>query len=135
MTQVGCVDADLVGAPGARAGFEEGNGKVVRQDISLQNTEIGEGGCAIGVNALFEMNPRGLHAALAEEWRIDRGVCPRGMTADEGEIGFFHIARGHGGGEETCGGGVFGDEHEAAGLAVQPVDDGDLPAIGNFVGE
>lgn len=41
----------------------------------------------------------------------------------------------HGETELAGGAGVFGDEHSAAGLAVESIDDGNLAAIGDFVGE
>ena len=37
--------------------------------------------------------------------------------------------------EGAGGGGMFGDEGDAAGLAVEAVDDGNLAAVGEFEGE
>lgn len=87
------------------------------------------------MNALFKMNSGRQHAALAEEGCIDGLLRPGWVTVHDAEVGFFDVARGHGGGEKTGGGGVFGDENQPAGFAVEPVDDGNLAAIGDFKGE
>ena len=77
----------------------------------------------------------GLPLALPQERRVDlEGVRFR-PAPDEREVFLFDAPRHHLLAKFAGGRAMFGDEREAAGFAVEPVDDRDLPAIDDFVGK
>jgi len=133
MAGVGEMDADLMHATGLGEGAEEGEICVTGE--TAEDFETGTGGDAGGVNALFQINGGGTLGALAEEGGVDGELVGGGPSPDEGEVLLCDSATLHEHAEMTGGGLGLGDEDEAAGLAVETINDGDLAAVGEFEGE
>lgn len=70
--------------------------------------------------------------ALAKEGGVDGEVVFGGPAPDEGEVFFLDAGALHEHAEMAGGRFGFGDKGEAAGFAIEAVDDGDLAAIGQF---
>lgn len=134
VADVCCVDADLVGAAGDRAGFKQCQRACVA-GCSLENAEAGRGLRALRVHHAFEVDAGGGDFALADDRGIHAEGFPLRVAMDEGEIGFGDAALLHGDGRRSRGGGVFCHQNDAAGFAVQAIDEGDLPGVRDFVGE
>jgi hypothetical protein len=112
------VDADLVATAGRRADAQEG-----RAGQALGDLPVGRGGLAsLRVDA---------HAAGAE--LADRGVDPaavgRGHAVDEGEVGLEDLAPVELAVEVAVGGGVLGEDDDAARAAVEAVDGEELAGV------
>jgi hypothetical protein len=131
---VGEVDADLMHAAGLGEGADEGE-RAVTTGEAAEDLETGAGGGAGGVDALFQVNAGDLVDALAEEGGVDGEVVRGGPAPDEGEVLFLDAGALHEHAEVAGGGLGFGDEGEAAGFAIEAVDDGDLAAVGELEGE
>jgi hypothetical protein len=123
------VDADLVGAAGFDADFDEGEGTVGATD-AFEDVEVGDGGASVGAASR--------HAGAAEEiagdGEGDGGVVFFYVAVQEGEIGFRDLPLGEHLAELAMGAVVFGDEDEAAGLLVEAMDDAGAE-IAAYVGE
>ena len=77
-----------------------------------RHVQMGEGGGAIGVNALLEPDRRGLARAQAEQRGVHREFVPRGPAVDEGEVFLVEavVPPHHRQTEVPCGRGRFGHE-------------------------
>ena len=115
------VDADLVGAAGFDADFDEGEGAVGSGD-AFEDFDVGDGGAAPSVR-----RAAGGHADAADEvagdGEVDGGVVFGDVAVDEGDVGFGDLALGEHLAELAVGAVVLGDEDDAAGLLVEAVDD------------
>jgi hypothetical protein len=137
---VGEVDADLVHAAGVRAGADEGEGFAAGMFgggavEAGDDFDVGAGGLAVGMGDLFDPDGGGGDVGFAAEGLIDREGVGGWGTVDEGEVFFVDLAPLHGEREATGCFGVFGDEHEAGGFAVEAIDDGEAGVVGDVVGE
>jgi len=128
------MDADLVHAPGLGECAEEGEGGFIAGEAASY-LEAGAGGSAGGVYALLEINAGGVVDALAEDGGVNGEFIGGGPAPDDGGILLGDAAALHKHGKVAGGGAVFCNEDEAAGLAVEAIDDGDLAAVGEFEGE
>ncbi len=81
--------------------------------------EFGLGGRAVGADAVFD----GDDAALVfAERRVNQAVVVADVAVDDGEV-FFLDGAGFPDFAEFAGGfGIFGDDNDAAGFAVEAVD-------------
>jgi hypothetical protein len=112
------VDADLMGAAGFDADFDEGEGSVGAGD-AFENVEVGDGGasvCAAGGHA-------GAADEVAGNGEGDGGFVFFEVAVEEGDVSFGDLALGEHLAEFAVGAVVFGDEDEAAGLLVEAMDD------------
>jgi hypothetical protein len=116
------VDADLVGAAGFDADFDEGEG-AVGAIVALEDMEVGDGGAgstAVGGAA-------GGHAGAADEvagdGESDGGVVFFEVAVEKGDVGLRDLTLGEHLAELAVGRVVFGDEDKAAGLLVEAMDD------------
>ena len=73
--------------------------------------------------------------ALAEKGRVDGESILRGPAPDEREVFLRDPATLHEHAEMPRGGVRFRDEHQAAGLAVEAIDDRDLAAVRELEGQ
>ena len=87
------------------------------------------------MNRLLQPNLGRLMLSLSIERRIDYCRLPFRPAPNNGEIFFVNALLLHQQPESPGGRGRFGDEHEPAGFAVQPVDDRDLSAVCDFEGQ
>ena len=130
---VGEVDTDLVGAAGERLGGDQGEPAFRALDPG-QDPEPGVG-CGSGrMHGPLEVD--GCFADFAET--DDRGVDFERVirpAADDGQVGLpdFSLLHGHGSG--AGGTGVFCHEDDAAGFAVEAVDERDLAAVRELVAQ
>jgi hypothetical protein len=112
------VDANLVGAAGFDADFDEGEGAVGAGD-PFEDVEVGDGGAAVGA--------AGGHAGAADEvagdGEGDGDVVFFQVAVEEGEVGLGDLALGEHFAKLAVGAVVFGDEDEAAGLLIEAMDD------------
>ena len=112
------VDADLVGAAGFDADFDEGEGAVGAGD-AFEDVEVGDGGASVGA--------AGGHAGAADEvagdGEGDGSVVLFEVAVEEGDVGLGDLALGEHLAELAVGAVVFGDEDEPAGLLVEAMDD------------
>jgi CRP/FNR family transcriptional regulator, cyclic AMP receptor protein len=133
-TFMGEVDADLVHAAGGGKGADEGVFDVVVLE-PVADAEGCAGGSALGVDALFYPDAALGDGALAEDGGIGSPFVAVGPSKDEGVVRFGNLVSLHALVECARGGEVFCHEGEAAGFAVEAVDDADLAAVGEFVGK
>ena len=131
---VGKMDADLVHAPGLGECAEEGEGGFIAGEAASY-LEAGAGGSAGGVYALLEINAGGVVDALAEDGGVNGEFIGGGPAPDDGGILLGDAAALHEHGKVAGGGAVFCNEDEAAGLAVETIDDGDLAAVDELESE
>ena len=112
------VDADLMGAAGFDADFDEGEG-AVGSGKAFEHVEVGDGGASVC--------SAGGHTDAADEVagdrEVDGGVVFFEMAVEESDIGLGDLALGEHLAEFAVGAVVFGDEDEAAGLFVEAMDD------------
>ncbi len=116
VADVGEVDADLVGPPGPGLAADEGEASEAFEDFV-------EGGCLLA--AVVEGSDGDLLAVgrVEAEGLLDVVGVARGGPVDQGEVFLadrpgFELA-----GELAVGPVVLGDDQEARGVAVEPVDD------------
>lgn len=134
------MDPDLVHPPGVGDGFDEGegSGRVARgggMEETLADAEVGGGGGAKRVNSLHQVDGGGFEIAASAQGGVDGpGVLGR-PTGDEGEVLLADFAAHHRFGNGAGGRGIFGDEDQAAGFAVEAVDNGEGGAVGEVVSE
>lgn len=93
------------------------------------------GRCTRRVDALFHPDARVADSALAKKRAIHPPGVQRRVTVDEGEVFLFDFPPLHEQRQAACGILVLGRERESARFSVEPVDDADLTAIRDFVGE
>ena len=74
---------------------------------------------AIGADAVFDGNDAG---NILAERRVNNPLLCGDVTVDNGEVFFYDTARLPDFTELAGGGGIFGEQHDAAGFAVQAVD-------------
>ena len=116
------VDADLVGAAGLDANFDQRKGPVGGGD-AFEDLDVRDGVTdAFGVGGAA-----GGHASAAHEVATDRevdGDVVLGEAAvNEGDVGLFELATREHLAELAVGAVVLGDDDDAAGLLVEAVDD------------
>ena len=109
------VDADLVAA--ARRGLDAEQGRAVE---ALGGLPVGRGRLAAG---RVDAHPAG--AELAERG-VDLAAVRGGDAVDEGEVGLADLAAVELGVEVAVGGGVLGEDDDAARAAVEAVDGEEL---------
>jgi hypothetical protein len=123
------VDANLVGAAGFYADFDEGEEAVGAGD-PFEDVEVGDGGASVGA--------AGGHAGAADQvagdGEGDGGVVFFYVAVEESEVGLGDLALGEHLAELAVGAVVFGDEDEAAGLLVEAMDDAGAE-VAAYVGE
>ena len=73
--------------------------------------------------------------ALTSQGRVHRHRVPLRPAMHDGEIFLLDEPAFHCEAEAPCGRGVFRDQNKTARLAIEPVDDRNLPAIDEFEGE
>ena len=73
--------------------------------------------------------------ALARERRVRPCRFPLRPAVHDGEIFLLDMTTLHREAEASRGRGIFRDQDKAAGLAIEPVDDRNLPAVDQLEGE
>ena len=86
---------------------------------SLLHEELGLGGGAVGADAVFDGHDAGF---VFTQRGVDDPLLRRDVAVDEGEVFFLHEAGFPDLGEFAGGDGIFGEEDEAGGFAVEAVD-------------
>jgi hypothetical protein len=102
---------------------------------SLFDSKIAPGRRPLGVDRLLEPDGRVLVCALARERCIDPRLLPFRPAVHDREILLRDFTPFHGATEAPRRGGIFRDQDETARLAIEPVDDRDLTAVNQLVGE
>jgi hypothetical protein len=123
------VDADLVGAAGFDADFDEREG-TVRGGEAFEYVEVGDGGASV----LAASGHAGAAEEVAGDGEGDGGRVFFEVAVEEGEVGLGDLALGEHLAELAVGTVVFGDEDEAAGLLVETMDDAGAE-VAAYVGE
>ena len=149
MTKMRKMDADLMFAAGA--GFEAEQGKVksrMEDDTHLTpalsphpmggegewfgsrgqkkagksafNPKLRLRRCAISANAILDGNDAGF---ILAQRRVNDPLLRHNVAVDNGQIIFFNGAAFKNFSQFAGGFGIFGDDDDAAGLAVEPVDE------------
>jgi hypothetical protein len=90
---------------------------------------------ACGMNHLFEPDRGWQLDSLPRERRVDRDLSPFRPAPHDGKILLGDPLFLHGQTKTARGGGVFRDENQSARLAIEPVHNRNLPAVGNLEGE
>jgi len=103
-----------------------------RSNESSLNVKFSLRLCATRVDHSFQPDHRLLMFALSIQRRIDEVALPFGPSPDDREIFFLHPLPLHQQPEPACGRRCFRNEHQTAGLAVEPIHDGNLTAAGNL---
>ncbi len=134
VSKMGGVDPDLVGAASEGACLQQGEG-TCPAECALENAEFRGCGRALRVNHALEVNDRGGHFPLADDWGIYASGVPLGVSEHEREVGFMDAALLHRHGSSAGGGGVFRHKNDPAGLAVQSVDERDLSLVRDLKGQ
>jgi len=131
---MGEMHADLVGSPGNRPGTQKG--KLSFGTLKTgHHFKLGSGRRSQRVNRSFEPDPRPCHLALTDNRRLPGEPVGFRPAPDNGNIGLADFSLLHGNRGRACGGGVFRHENDPARLAIQTVDERDLPAVCDFVSE
>ncbi len=128
------MNPNLVHASSDRACLHQRHGKGF-VGMASEHTELGAAGCPICMDALLHINLRMSHLTLAKKWRVQVHVLPRWPTAHNSEIRLMNVVFLHGHAEPPRTGRSLRDQHRAARFPVQAIDDGNLPAIGDLVGQ
>ena len=102
---------------------------------AVQNGEVCNCLRPIGMRALFEVDFGRESGDLTEQRPVGLEGVGFGPSPDHGEVLFKDRAGLHQDMELASGIVMFGDERQAAGFAVESVDQGDLSAAGQFKGE
>ena len=84
------------------------------------------------MHGLFNPNFGLADVSLSQNRLIDREFIVLGPTPNDGVVGFVKFVALHRFGKPMGRFGGFGDEDDAAGFAVEPSDDRNLPAVGDF---
>jgi hypothetical protein len=123
------VDADLMGAAGFDADFDEGEGAVWSGDPfeNMEVTDCGASVCAAGGHA-------GAAEEVAGDGKGDGDVVFFEVAVEEGDVGFRDLALGEHLAQLAVCAVVFGDEDEATGLLVEAMDNAGAE-IAAYVGE
>lgn len=135
------VHADLMHATGNRMGFNERKGISPAGGMgkggveALEHVAVGEAGSAVGMHGLHEVDGAFGELSAAAQGGVDAKFLFVGPAVDEGVVNLGELPAHHGFAEGAGGVAVFGDKHETARFAVEPVDDGELGAVDNFVGQ
>lgn len=117
------MDANLVGATGLDANFDQGEVAVERRVNALENLYVGDG----RPYAFTVRGAAGGHASapdeIAADGKPDGDVVFGKATVDESDVGLFKLAPGKHLAELAVGAIVFRDDDDAAGLLVEAMDD------------
>ncbi|MCX5661689.1 MAG: hypothetical protein NTW19_18580 [Planctomycetota bacterium] len=127
MAQVGHVDADLVGAPGLELELDQGVAAVL-----LAHAEERQGVPARGVVA----DAAGLaDGGVLADGLVDRAAGEVEVAVDDGEVGLERRAVLELAGDAPVGLLALGDDDDAGGVLVEPVDDAGAELAGPDGGE
>ena len=111
------VEADLVGAAGDGAGFDEG--EIV---FSFEHCEVGFGVFGFAGGIIWDDAVAAVFFGIRTEAGVAGPFLFFGISADDGEVAFLHAA----GFEEVApgadGAGAFGEEEDAGGFGIEAVD-------------
>ena len=118
MPDVRKVDADLVFPSAAGQDFEEREGGAGARE-GAEPAHFGDGRGAVGSHAILDGDDAGLVAAKR---RVDDGLLGGEFAVDDGEVTLFHSAGFPLAAQVQGGGGVLRHEDEAAGFAVEAID-------------
>ena len=119
------VDADLVGAACFNADADEGERAEAGVDAA-DDAPMGDGGARAGDAT---RSHAGTADGIAANGGADGAARRLEVAMDEGDVGFGESALGEHGAEFAVGRVVAGDDDEAAGLAVEPVDDAGAESV------
>jgi len=116
------VHTNLVGTASLDADFDQREGAVSSGD-ALDDLDVGDG----VADAFMAERAAGGHAGAADEvaadGQLDGDGIFRQVAVDEREVGLGNLALAEHLAKLAVGAVVFGDEDEAAGQLVEPVDD------------
>ena len=126
------MNADLVRAPSLGKRADDRKALTVCVLKPSLDTELRPGRRAVAMNHLLQPD-RGRHLrSLPQERRVDRRLFPIRPTPDDGEILLRNSLFLHRQTKMSSRGGVLRDKHQTARLAIEPVNDRNLPAVGNL---
>ena len=131
------VNPNLMSSPGHRARPNQRKSIAIRRMLfeAFDDLKLRLSGRAVIANRLLQPNRRRPVISLPVEWRIDDVRRPFRPTPDDCLIFLQETLPLHQQTESTRRRRCLGDENEPARFAIEPVDNGDLTAIGNFKGE
>ncbi len=137
MPRVREVDADLVHAAGLGECADDAEFAAVAggEFHAFLDFEARDRSDAIRVHGLFEIDFRVPDIALPEDRSIDRPFVLRRPAPDDRQVFLSDTPAFHLHAEESCRLIGLGDESEPAGFAIEPVDEGDLAAVDDLIGE
>lgn len=136
MPQRSQMHANLMSAAGARESANDAETFVIRAAReSLLDAEIRARRRAQRVNRLLQPDRRRQVLALPRQWRINGTRLPFRPAPDNRQIFFRDPLLLHEQTKTPRGGRVLCHENEAAGFAIEPVDDGNLAAIRDLESE
>jgi len=131
------VDADLVHATSLGKGPDEreaaAGGRIERK--TALHAEIGRGARSFGMDRLLEVNCGRLVFALAKDRRVHGEGIVRGPSPNQREVLFRDAAGFHLEAEGARRSAVLGHERQPAGLAIEPIDNRNLPAVDDLVSQ
>lgn len=136
VAQGGEMHADLVSAPGAGKSADDGKAvSVCTPRETVLDPKLRPSGQAQGMNHLFQPDRRANMRALPGERRVNGVRFPFRPAPDDREIFFSDPLFLHEQAKTARGGSVLRDQHQAAGLTIEPVDDGNLSAVRDLKSE
>jgi len=135
MTKVRKVHANLMRPARERPGPYDRKEFAIRSLQPLLNSKTGMRRGTFGVHRPFEINFRRPDLAKPENRFTRLDFLPVRPAEDESEVFLPNAALLHREAGVASSRGVLGDEHNAAGLAIEAIDEGDLPARRELVAE
>ena len=90
---------------------------------------------AVRVHSALQPNPGILHLAEPQDRLPCLPLLDLWPARDDRQVLLRHTTAGHGHRADPGRPGILGHKHNAAGLTVETVDQGDLTASGDFIGK
>jgi len=134
MSGMGRVDADLVGAAGEGFRLDERKRAEVVFEF-LEDAKLGHRQRAARMDHSLEVDFGLQDLAPADDRGIDGESFRPWVAGEDREVGLPDFPLLHSDGGLACGGGGFGNEDHAARFAVETVDERNLAAVRDLVGE
>lgn len=126
------MNANLMGAPRPRNSADDREAFTGLTGKSFLDAKVRSGWRPGWMDHLLEPDRRRQMRTLPRERRLERNRFPFRPAPNDGEIFLRDPLFLHEQTETTRGCRIFGNEDEPAGFAIEPVDDGNLAAVGDL---